>query len=470
MCHPESLKSYMMKLIIHFFLILNFFYSFEVQSAGNSSAKCISIFQNIGRSPEAVGNVSRIKKTAEVENDYSWDKNYKESISPRYHVDWNARSKQYGENYQDEIKNRTDELKMLEEFGFEFVDGFKAPNLEDYIVKYKAYLDKHKIPTEERVMPSLIFKNIKSSKKVFPIPHVDPWPNNYHEWKDISGERLKGRETLENIVNGKFPVFAQGIHDVWHFLKFAQYPEYTKILREKFAVLVQGKLTQPILSRASYAMELLTLADRKKLPLITSQIIIKNPTKQTTVEDFSSAINLLSTEQVLERAKFWIKEYRNNLIHYSPGVIEPNERKMHANYIQNPGPKIFLDSFIEKFNKERSTLPVEMGYESSMAFMDTRLETLLDLYHNKMDTVTFLYKRDNNSGPPDVLAIIKLQIARMEYAQWKSASEIDLNQWTKDTLNPTVDLSSPTMKFIKDSFGENSYTYNLFQDPVNKYN
>ena len=79
------------------------------------------------------------------------------------------------------------------------------------------------------------------------------------------------------------------------------------------------------------------------------------------------------------------------------------------------------------------------------------------------DELSKIFNNVGENSNPTKNELLKLQIARMEYALWKSATEINQEVWINDTMKESVDLESSTMLFIKDCFGVNSAIYQLFK-------
>lgn len=273
---------------------------------------------------------------------------------------------------------------------------------------------------------------------------VDPWPTNYMEWVFQNGVRFKSRDMAQAISKGHFPLFLDGLHDVFHLLSFALYPKYVSYLKQGNKLLARN-MKSGLRARAAFNLELLSLADPGKQNELSQILSVKNPGLSATIKNFEFAINKLSTEELINRTNFWIKNLQNYLIHYSAGMRDPQERSVLKKYTENP-PE-FLDN--------SKTLPKEV-VASALPFFDGRLDKLLKLV---LSNEMFLI-----SSSKQMLELRKL-LTQLEYALWASSSKINLDQWMKDTMTTEIDRSSPTFQFLSDVFGESSIIYqHLVQD------
>jgi hypothetical protein len=86
------------------------------------------------------------------------------------------------------------------------------------------------------------------------------------------------------------------------------------------------------------------------------------------------------------------------------------------------------------------------------------------LFHDGLTHMPdFLKQLSKYSNGQGINTLTRQHVARMEYALWKTATDITVKQWAHDILTHDLDLNSPTMKFIKDVFREDSATYQLFK-------
>ncbi|MBK9321824.1 MAG: hypothetical protein IPM97_02510 [Bdellovibrionaceae bacterium] len=170
---------------------------------------------------------------------------------------------------------------------------------------------------------------------------------------------------------------------------------------------------------------------------ISQLVSYKNPTVDSRLQDFQSAIFKLTDGEVIERAKFWEKAYQNYLIHYSAGMREPYERSQYNGLVDSQA----LSS---------NTLPSEL-LASGMAHLDYKLSKRLNAVSNS----------NSSSSSLEKMADLRQSLAKLEYALWASSSKIDLAQWMSDTMKPKVNPESPTFQFILDVFGESSPIYQV---------
>jgi hypothetical protein len=401
-----------------------------------------------------------------AEHKILWDNYYQKKASPQYRDVWNSFSGYYKNNFWELKQKGSLEIEIFEQLGFEVTsEKIVNPDLETFIKKYSNYLDMKKIPENQRILPAISVRR-KSDNKILLHNPLVPWSKNLDEWKPALGIKLNGRDIAENLAEGRFPLFTEGYHDVFHFIIFAMIPEHAKIIREKNRELIKLKLNKSILNRSAYALEVLTLADSTKLLEISGHLTIKNVVDTMNFDDFLSAVSNLSPEELSLKSQFWLVHFQKYLTHYSAGMAEPVEKEIYDIRLYNhmPWSEYILDHFYDgvrtvKEENSNKILPNDILVEG-MSHMDTVLKIIVNSSERSIEEI-FTYPKLDNVMTKDQL--LKMQVARMEYALWKSATTVTSKQWTDDTMKEKVDLLSPTMMFIKDCFGKNSLTYHLFQ-------
>jgi hypothetical protein len=439
---------------VSIFLTLGF--SFSAQA---TESQCSDIFAFKTERP--IGSDAQVV----AENALKWGNFFKAKASPSYQKIWNHYFNLYYRYDLVDMKNQgAAEAKLLEKIGFNISSAsIETPGLETFVIELKKYLDLKKIPLDHRIMPAITYFPVgKPDEVMLHIPLVEPWTENVSNYRTKTDLRLKGRQMTEALAGGRFPLFAEGGHDIFHLLSFALYPDYAKALRDGNRNLLKTKLTIPVLSRSTYMLEVLALGDSKKVEEIKQHLTIHSPNQEHSFDDFLQAIENLSPQELRSKEEFWQANFQKYLIHYAAGMAEPREREVYADEIRRKDFSIFLKNFYEgtEYNP-KNVLPFEILYDG-MTHMDVILEVLVSTSYNSQGILNSLFARRASNGKEELQRLIRLQIARMEYALWKSTTEITVEQWAQDTMIPVVDPESPTLRFIKDCFGPNSVTYRKF--------
>lgn len=417
---------------------------------------CLDIVQNI------------IQPKPLDENAVKYDNYFKLKASPYYQTEWETNARHYIRDFWELKKKGSPEIELFEKLGFQvFEDKIIVPNLETFITRYRDYLNLKKIPEDSRIMPAMTSIR-KSDEKVIMHNPLLPWQGNLAEYTPKVGLRLKGRDIAESLASGLFPVFKDGFHDVFHFITFALHPDYAKRLRIKNKALAKLKLNSSILNRNAYSLEALTLANPAKTNDILHVITPKNVTSTTKLKGFQDEIEKLSEDELKAKVEFWSKNYKKYLTAYSGGMAEPKENSIYREMMSGEDnfAKYLLNHFSDEFFSPsyNKIMPNEILYDG-MTYMDTALAKISTLSQEKINQI---FSRTTSKKIPNKNELMKLQLARIEYALWKSATTINYQRWLEDTLKDSVDNNSATMLFIKDCFGENSHIYKLFQSPVVK--
>lgn len=423
-------------------------------SAYANQGLCSSIFETITSSAFHLFQNNLVEKTP---NESAWDKLITDRVSPYYKNAWDRNFNQYYHRDFIEYKEkRVVEMEILGKLGFEISqDKITAPDFNTFVDKYENYLNSHKVPEVQRIRPAVLFRKKENTDDILlKVPHKERWTENIDEWKTTADVRIKPRQMAQALADGRYPVFYDGAHDVFHLITFALYPEYAQALRDGHARLAAGKVGGGFLHRTSYFLEVLTLADPQQLKTIKSHLTIKDISQQeVTIRDFENAVNKLSEIETWEKVQFWLANFQSFLRHYAGGMAEPRERNIYNNR------KSINDIKAQFYAPTGSASKVTLAaiLPDGMSHMDSQLNRLVN---ERIDIS--LSSRATTENLAEIESMIRRQVARMEYALWASATKINVNQWAADTLGFYVDPSSPTMQFIKDAFGENSATYRGF--------
>jgi len=286
----------------------------------------------------------------------------------------------------------------------------------------------------------------------------EPWREQDSDWR-VKSLRVGDRKLARNIAAGRFPLFWDGAHDVFHIVTFALYPKFAASLRKGNQKLIKMAMSSSQLSRSSYALEVLALANPKKISEMTEHFALKSPRKGANFEDFHASVKQLSKQDFTDHAQFWVEKFQGFLNRYAGGMAEPYEQSVYREKVRG---ETWLSHFYEgRWAEETKNVPNEL-LSDGMTHMDVFLENLLALSRSSQVTIDRQFENRASDGRIELDRLLRLQVARMEYALWKSAVEIGPEQWILDTVVAKVDPNSPTMKFIKDCFGENSITYRMF--------
>ncbi|MBK9321823.1 MAG: hypothetical protein IPM97_02505 [Bdellovibrionaceae bacterium] len=139
------------------------------------------------------------------------------------------------------IKSQGVELAVMKKLGFSFSEYsiVAAPSLSTFIKKYEELLNDLKLPESKRLRPAVMLRNKNTGDFLAVRIGIDPWPEDLAGWIFPRDVRLKARAMAENVSAGRFPIFAEGLHDVFHLLLFSMHPEYVSLLRSGNAQLLQ---------------------------------------------------------------------------------------------------------------------------------------------------------------------------------------------------------------------------------------
>lgn len=429
MRNKSAVKMYLIQMAILLTVVIQLS---SIEAFASTSA-CHEIF--LANKPQSATLVSEQAKLAAQH----YESVFIDQVSPGYESAWNKNLHYYRDFFSGIVKSQSVELTIMKKLGFIFSEHsvVSFPSLSTFIRKYEELLNDLKIPESKRLRPAVVLRNKNTGELLAVRIGIDPWPTDLTGWSFPRDVRLKARAMAENISAGRFPVFSEGLHDVFHLLLFSIHPEYVSLLRSGNAQLLQH-MKKGFMSRVAFNLEALSLANPAQVREISKLVSYKNPTIDSRLQDFQAATSKLTDGEVVERARFWGKAYQNYLIHYSAGMREPYERSQYNGLV---------DSRVLSYK----ALPNEL-LASGMAHLDYKLSNRLNAVLNSNSlSRSYLEK----------MADLRQSLATLEYALWASSSKIDLQQWMSDTMKPEVNPKSPTFQFILDVFGESSPIYQL---------
>ena len=155
-------------------------------------------------------------------------------------------------------------LKKL--FIRKFDDSLTAITLTEFLGRYLQELKIKKVPKKEIILPAVVM--IRGESEIILVtPGVDPWPTDtgYRFLKSEELFNIPFRAILGGLKKGRFPLM-DSIHDVSHFVSFAQNPKYAAVLLKMIEKLPElDKYPIYFSRRLFYALELLSLADPIKI-------------------------------------------------------------------------------------------------------------------------------------------------------------------------------------------------------------
>ena len=386
-----------------------------------------------------------------------FQKVFRENIDPQYQKSWlRLANEYYREGLVEAKKNGAPEIAILEKLGFKVdpTTEMQVPTLMDFFKNYHKLQDELGIPEGNRLIPTIALGHGERGEKALLFsPLNDQAPADLLSRQILYDYRPKSRQIAEHLVEGRFPVFHNGIHDVFHMITFVLHPEYAKALRDGSQKILKQTFKKPMLNRAAYFLEALSLPNPKKIKEIESLITLRAITKDTNINDFINAFKKLSKEELEQKSKYWKEHYQDFIIHYAGGKAEPYERNLYRNMIS-------FEDAIKHFIGVRSVKTPDKILSTELITEDVgNLDVFLDRLKWPIELPQNVQR----------VELMRLQLARMEYALWKGAKDISVLQWARDTFTGDLDLNSPTMVYIRDVFGENSVIYRDFAGIPPKY-
>lgn len=441
--------------------------------------------------------------SAKSEAEKNWLKVYQTQISPAYKASWKTQSKRYAVYLNEDKRRGRAEFQVLQRLGFDVKDDdLQAPDFQTFLDNYRKILDEKQVPDKDRILPALVLSSGRDSQGKFVVPGVDKFPAESD--LRVAGDYVMSQiDIFEQIPKGRYSVYWSGLHDVYHFVQFAMHPNYMKLIRESYSHVrdVQTELQMQaqksgssealerlsaLWRRLAFAHEALVLADPKQLEGIQAALkfpgfkAAKSPVLISDVIDYYKNVSL---ENLMKSAGQLLDQFPGFLNFYAAGMSDRSERQTHlagfgySDLLRQMTPNLMPEAADLKGTIHRRLL------RESMVYMDDSLLRLLNIYHlsdlSRFDEKFFPAPAVGSEKSPDqrpdqhpdrrpdrrkehIEKLIRIQMARMEYALWMSATEITVERWIHDTVLTPFDPESSTMKFIKDTMGENSVLYQSF--------
>lgn len=390
-------------------------------------------------------------------------------ITTEYQKEWGHSAKKYYTSYFSQRNAAHDPLMaVFERFGFHSVDGqLQAPSLEEFVTNYTKLLDEKKVPEADRLYPGVAIKRASGKIEIL-IPSRDTIQISDGDTFDPN-PRLKTASFYGAVSNGMYPLFADGFHDLFHFASFALNPSYMKLIKKIFSTISADQVTKDKatyddskervakFNRNVYMIETLDLGDPGKIPALKSFLLYDfSAHPQATLHDVQRHYDSLPWELVYTHAQKMLIEYTNYFVGYSAANGDRSEKKAFsgfANFDRVEG--ILLRK--EKPDTYYGYFPNSMFTEASFGFFDEHLRRLIETW-NFDDAYLQQVKFPSR---PELQKLIRLQLAKMEYTLWGSATRLTPEIWARDTIFNPIRDDSPTMQFIIELLGKESALYRI---------
>ncbi len=398
--------------------------------------------------PAAQRCADAFKAISPVEsNQRLWDEHFAKNGSAQYRAEWLRLIDQYS------IAEDAKVYSKLKRLGF-YVrrHGYAAPAFKELVESYLRHLDELKIAESDRILPAAVIKNKSTGELKLVTPSVDKWPEqDPSHWEVLMNERLSSRLIIESAARGRWPVFSSGLHDIFHLIVFSEHPSYARGLRAQSKHLDQ-KFNAAYLTRSAYTFEILALGDPAKARKIERLLSFK-PKENSSFADFKNALDVLPKSDLMEKAEFWATHLNEYLIYYGGGMASPSERKGYSRreYLTNG-----VSTMYETVVSESRIVPDRMITEG-LSHVDVLLDTLTRF--TRFNSAEYIKPYSKNDPQQELERLIRLQVARTEYALWRSSTVVTIEQWNKDMLQINADPLSPSMTFVRDVYGEHSLVY-----------
>ncbi len=362
-------------------------------------------------------------------------------------------------------------------------DSLTVVSFVEFLDRYIQELKISKVPKKEIILPAVVM--IRGDSEILLVtPGIDPWPTDagYRFLKSEELFNIPFRAVLAGLKKGRFPLM-DSIHDASHFVSFIQNPKYAAVLLKMIEKLPElDKYPIYFSRRLFYALELLTLADPTKIEALHDFLLfpkVKNWTKRIPFYEYVQFFQSLDSKALNNQAQKLVEGYDSFLIDFGGGVHRSYEKNqmIKNDFLNSEQPVQTLVQLLGMFRPELSevqrsimgTLPsevlrqllvfkklpakkfqeiVEQNSFASNHFNEPGTETLAKNYKQRLDQ------------------LIYLQMARMEFGLWESASRITVEKWLQETLTVHLKSNSPILEFTEGVYGSSSILHQIMMNSV----
>ena len=379
--------------------------------------------------------------------------------------------------------NSQEKIATLSNLGFRVENGtVTAPSYLEFVSNYIRLARINDVGLEHTPLPALVFVRGRIGSAVDHLlvtPGVDPWPSE-------SGMRLLSademfnipfRATLDGLQKNRFPLL-EASHDVSHFMSFLMNPGYTKALQEKLRSIPKlEKYPIGFGRRLFYALEILSLANPGKKREIADTLIFpgaKGPYSKRTFKEYISYFDALPMKDVAAQGERLVQSYEYYLNDYGGGVTRSGEKNLlvtdgFAGVNSAEGALLHIlgsrRSDIESIIKDASGHTPVVVLSQLLALRTLPAEEVDKAVRTNSFLMEYFYvepKLDSVLAADYQLrmdALVRLQVARMEFFLWESANSVTAEKWINETLSVRMDQQSEVINFVRDIFGTNSVLY-----------
>lgn len=373
---------------------------------------------------------------------------------------------------------------LLLELGFKIAeDTIVPPTPQEFSQNYIDMLKRKNIPIEKAILPAIVYveRNLREQEFYFQNPTLDDHPGA--NWDTLSAEtffHIPYTTMIREIRRGRFPIL--DVHDFFHLVSFLLHPEYMIALRESLSEVEPTERIHPLIN---YVVEILALADPKKIEFIRRVLPVRVSNPNATFEEIKTAVDKLSVATLLGRAKTLERAYSSLIIEYGGAAARPAEKMLQN--VWTGGNHVF-----DLFTKQPRERSLEFVWRESFSYYGYILDDLLPIMdlssHELAQYMTreiqpwkypqlFLPGQNLRGLLPrggsfelrydvhkQILAMVRLHVARMTYALWRTANDMTVERIVHGLIRPDGTVDPEVAEFFKLSVGEESLMYQAIED------
>lgn len=394
-----------------------------------------------------------------------------------------------------------EKIAVLKELGFEEKNSVvTAPRYSELVKNYLRLVEYGSPEKTDPILPALVYvrRGARGAPADYQLvtPGVDPFPNEPGFYLLTAAEmfNIPFRATLAGLKRGRFPLLEES-HDVAHEVSFVMNQEYASRLVQVSRQVEAEKFPIGFSRRLFYIAEYLALGDPEKVSELRNILKAPNalgPTDETSFLKYKNFFKNLPRQELWDHAKNLITHYESFIRDYGGGVLRTFEKRNQIDTEMNSrfpdGEAHSLLIFLGRQRNELSAMMIHSMGGPMVAHL-VKLLSLSELTSAQFEEVVNrnrLLAQRFRKDPPEELngdrgaifdqplldnaqdsvnEYIALQVARMEYAIWMTATRLPEKVWIEEGLQLTPPKNSQIAPFIRDLFGESSFIYSAFAVP-----
>lgn len=411
--------------------------------------------------PPSCSGIFYSQPVTEIQQEFSEDVIFAfKNFSYQIKLFSNSSKQSLYEQIQADPIDSQEKIKILRELGFDFNEFHvnSVPDWYQFSVNYRNAMKKRGKKIEEVLVPALVFTKNKE------IALVDPLTEKIPRWQDGWEIAYPNKEIPFNIPmktmiiamkQGKYPLFMAD-HDVFHFVAFLKSPDLSASFFKHIKKIDPDHIKKGFGRRLFWLLEFMSYPDPSKKTVIQEFLANQRQIKDNSnLASLRRSLDQMPDQQLLDYTLKLSEVFPSVLMDISGAASRTAEKRKFLQeffYIDRMEPdSIEIQAAHARRAHmmffERGPLARQMNGEVGDSIMN--LNPLIAIFSMK---ALCLSAQKNSESRNNDITLMKDFIIFSEYMMLKSTTDMDIQNFVKYMLEPSMDLNSPGRQYFLDLY------------------